>query len=77
MIRLYIIGISILITAILCNLLISKLGVASWYDFLNTLSKNEPKSLNFIDYLWLFLFYPLFLGLGYYIGDLIFNYFLK
>lgn len=75
MIRLYVIGISILVIAIVCNIIISKFGIASWYDFLNIMSKNEPNNLRYIDYLWLFLFYPLCLGFGYYFGDLIFNYF--
>jgi len=77
MIRLYVIGISILITAIMCNFVISKLGIASWYDFLNSFTKNEPNNYNFFDYIWLFIIYPLFLGLGYCIGDLVFNHFIK
>lgn len=72
MIRLYIIGLSILIIAILANYLIGKLGVLSWYDFLNYLSDKEASKfnkVNFIDYLWLFVGYPLVLGLGYLAGQ--------
>ena len=77
MVRLYIIGVSILIVAILCNFIISKLGIASWYDFLNNLTKNEPNNLSVIDYLWLFLLYPIFLGLGYLLGDFLSNLILR
>lgn len=77
MIRFYFTGISILLTAILCNFLISKLGIASWYDFLNSFTKNETNNYNLVDYIWLFIIYPLFLSLGYYIGDIVFNYFIK
>ena len=77
MLRLYVIGAFILIIAIICNGLVSKLGIASWYDFLNSFTKNEPNDFNFVDYIWLFIIYPLCLGLGYYIGDLVFNYFIK
>jgi hypothetical protein len=77
MLRLYVIGVFILVIAIICNFLVSKLGIASWYDFLISFTKNEPNNYNFFDYIWLFIIYPLCLGLGYYIGDLVFNYFVK
>ena len=77
MLRLYVIGVFILVIAIICNALVSKLGIASWYDFINSFTKNEPNNYNFFDYTWLFIIYPLCLGLGYYIGDLVFNYFIK
>ena len=73
MIRLYIIGVSILIVAILCNFIISKLGIATWYDFLNNIAKNEPNNFSVIDYLWLFVLYPLALGSGFYLGEIISN----
>jgi len=77
MLRLYVIGVFILLIAIICNVLVSKLGIASWYDFLNIFAKNESNNYNFFDYTWLFIIYPLCLGLGYYIGDLVFNYFVE
>jgi uncharacterized protein YneF (UPF0154 family) len=73
MVRLYIIGVSILLVAIICNFIVSKIGIASWYDFLENIAKNEPNNLSLIDYLWLFLLYPLCLGLGYLLGDYISN----
>lgn len=72
MARLYIIGLSILLTAIFANYIIGKLGLVSWYDFLNSLADNESttlKKLNILDYLWLFIVYPIVLGFGYLIGD--------
>ena len=77
MLRLYVIGVFILIIAIICNILVSKLGIASWYDFFNSFTKNEPNHINFFDFMWLFIIYPLCLGLGYYTGDLVFNNFIK
>jgi len=71
MLKLYVIGLAILITAILANFLAAKLGLLSWYDFLNHLSAKGSdgfKEARFIDYLWLFLLYPLALGLGYWFG---------
>ena len=77
MIRLYIIGVLILIIAILSNFIVSKLGVATWYDFLNNIAKNEPNNYSIIDYLWLFVLYPLVLGSGFFLGDLVYNLFNK
>ena len=66
MIRIYFIGLFILITAILANILAVKLQLKSWYDLLNGLanSKSYWELITFKDSLWLFLLYPLVLGLG-------------
>ena len=80
MMRLYIIGLTILIVAILANGLILQLGMTSWYDFIALLSKSGSKAfskLSIIDYLWLFIGYPLVLGLGYWIGEKIYDLFKK
>ena len=72
MLRLYIIGIAILVIAILANGIITKLNLKSWYDFIELISKNgfsAFKSLTVIDMLWLFLGYPMILGFGYWLGD--------
>jgi hypothetical protein len=74
--KLYIIGLAILITAILANILASKLGLLSWYDFLNLISDKGGdgfKEVRFLDYIWLLLLYPLALGLGYWFGIKIFQ----
>lgn len=78
MLRLYIIGISILIVAIGVNGLILKLGITSWYEFINLVTKEGTSGLsklNLLDYLWLFLGYPLVLGLAYWLGDKVYNLF--
>lgn len=66
MIRIYFIGLFILITAIVANILAIKLQLKSWYDLLNGLanSKSYWELITFKDSLWLFLVYPLVLGLG-------------
>ncbi|WP_411767765.1 hypothetical protein [Winogradskyella sp. A3E31] len=72
MVRLYLIGLCILITAVLANGLIIKLGLKSWYDFIEMLSSqgwSAFKIISAFDYLWLFIGYPLVLSLGYVVGD--------
>ncbi len=72
MIRLYIIGLVILITAILANALAGKLNIMSWYDYLGNMADQGLSAWNgmsLIDGIWLFIIYPLFLGLGYLLGD--------
>jgi len=76
MLKLYIIGLAILITAILANFAASKLGLLSWYDFLNLISdmgRQGIKKVRFVDYVWLLLLYPLALGLGYWFGIKLFQ----
>ena len=78
MIRLYVIGVSILIIAILANGIAMKLGLKTWYDFLGILSEDGLKGIRIlgpVDYIWLFIFYPLALGLAYWIGDKIYKFF--
>ena len=76
MLRLYIIGLCILIIAILANGIIIKLGLKSWYDFIEWIS-NEGRTafskLSYLDYVWLFIGYPLVLGIGYVLGDKIYH----
>lgn len=72
MMRLYIIGLFILIIAILANGLAIKIGVKSWYGFIELWLQEGSavfKKIAFFDYLWLFVFYPLILGAGYWLGD--------
>lgn len=75
MIRIYFIGVCILLLAIIANVLASKFGLVTWYDFLNVLygaHKNKLET-NLLDYIWLFLGYPLVLGLGYKLGDWVYG----
>ncbi|MBO6879120.1 hypothetical protein [Winogradskyella sp.] len=72
MIRIYTIGLAILIIAIIANGIVVKLGLKSWYDFINLLTDqglSAIKEISIIDYFWLLIGYPLVLGLGYYLGD--------
>lgn len=76
MLKLYIIGLSILITAIIANFIASKFGLLSWYEFLNLISSKGIQSLKtvrFLDYLWLLLLYPFTLGLAYWFGNKLFQ----
>ena len=76
MIRLYIIGLAILVIAIIANAIIVKLEIKSWYDFIELLTQNNSsafKMLSLIDYIWLFIGYPIALGIGYWIGDKIYQ----
>lgn len=76
MLKLYLIGICILIVAILANAIIVKIGLKSWYGFIELLSQfgmDAFNKLSVFDYLWLFLGYPLVLGFGYLIGLKIYN----
>lgn len=72
MLRLYIIGVAILVVAIAANSIANYLGIKSWYTFLELLFQNCTSAfsqLQILDYLWLFIFYPIILGCGYWIGD--------
>jgi hypothetical protein len=72
MVRIYIIGLSILIIAVLLNILVQALGIMGWYEFLSKLQEQGRKvfsSMNLLDYAWLFFIYPLLLGLAYLAGD--------
>lgn len=54
----FLLGIIILVGAIILNIFASFVGFLSWYDFLK-----NPGKANFISYIWLFVIYPLGLGL--------------
>jgi hypothetical protein len=72
MIRIYIIGVTILIVAIIANGTISKLAIKSWYDFISLLTNYGISAfgkLTIFDAIWLFIGYPMILGLGYKLGD--------
>ena len=72
MLRLYVIGLCILIGAILANVLAVTLGIKTWYDLLELLNKQGLsgfKDLKVYDAIWLFLVYPMLLGLSYLLGN--------
>ena len=65
--KLYITGLTVLLTAILANVLATQLHLLSWYDFLTLLGKEGSagwRQVRWQDALWLFLVYPLLLGAG-------------
>ncbi len=72
-IRIYIIGIFVLVGALLANLFAAKIQLKSWYDLLQGLAKELSfwSQLGVKDFLWLFLIYPFLLGLSAYLGNLI------
>jgi len=76
MLKIYLIGVIILIAAILLNGLINKLGVLGWYDFINLLIDKQTataRKVRLIDMLWLFIAYPFLLGLAGISGNYLYN----
>jgi hypothetical protein len=74
MIRVYFIGLFILITAIIANVIAAKLQLKSWYALLDGLANSSSLSdlLTLKDILWLFILYPLILGLGAVVANLLY-----
>ena len=78
MLRLYIIGVFILLSAIIANVIIGKIGLSTWYDFGPQFFKNgfiAIKEVGLYSSIWLFILYPLVLSLAYLIADKIYNLF--
>jgi len=72
MLRIYLIGWVILFSAIILNIVIQRFGIMGWYEFLNKLQsigKVTFSTMYVVDYLWLFVGYPLCLGFSYYLGE--------
>lgn len=69
--KIFVLGWGILIGAIVLNFAAKRFGVLGWYDFLNEAGKvSVPKALaktGAVSLLFLFFFYPFFLGLISYI----------
>lgn len=57
MIEIFLTGWIILVGAIIINVVAKKIGLATWYDFL------EKKKVKWYEYFFLFVIYPLLLGL--------------
>jgi len=67
MIRIFVTGWVVLAAAILLNLAVQGLRVMGWYEFLTTLSGEGTAvfgRMRWVDPVWLFLLYPLLLGLS-------------
>ena len=72
MLRLYIIGVFILLIAIIANIIIGKIGLSTWYDFGPQFFKRGfvvMGEVGVISCIWLFVLYPIILGIGYLIGE--------
>jgi hypothetical protein len=67
-------GYLLLFFALIINFLSTKIGLTSWYDFLKADGIYGTSTLNLF---WLFLVYPIFLGLAVYISNLITKKFAK
>lgn len=81
MIRIYIIGLSILTIALVINFISNQISITNWYNFINSIIEKESvlkalKEEKIISIIWMFFIYPFFLGLGYLIGEKIYNYLL-
>lgn len=53
----FLLGLIILLGAIILNIFASKVGLIGWYEFLK-----NPGNTDIPSYLWLFIAYPLALG---------------
>lgn len=65
--RIYLAGLTVLIGAILLNVAAKALGLATWYDFLQSAADlgaaQAIRNLRLLDVLFLMLIYPAALGL--------------
>lgn len=69
-IKMYFIGIVILVVAIGANIIAAYFGIKTWYDFLEGIGNGL--SLTMLDIVWLFILYPLILGLSVELGRVLF-----
>ena len=77
MLRIYIIGISILLIAIVINIIAEYFNLTTWYEFISLLSSEgmlDLRKVGFINCIYLFIIYPMLLGLGYKLGNKIYYY---
>ena len=78
--RLYIIGASILLIAIIANTIAVYININTWYNFSNSILEKGSllkaiQSESILNLFWLFIIYPLILGFGYILGEKLFNIF--
>ena len=66
-------GFFLLFFAIIMNAIVQYLKIMTWYDFLMILKDNSKSTkIRLIDYLWLFVGYPFFLGIIIFVTSKIF-----
>ncbi len=72
LLRLYLAGLTVLVGAIVVNLLAEAVGLATWYDFLKAVPavgvQNALGALTLLDAFFLLGLYPALLGLFAYVG---------
>lgn len=75
MIRYYFNGLFILLFAILVNYIAGLLQLKTWYTFLEELASSNYlwKSTKIMDVIWLFILYPLLLGVSSFLGNLLYQ----
>ena len=62
-------GLGILGVALILNIIATKLGIKTWYGFVE-----QPSNTNLVSILWLFLIYPFALGAtAYLIGKILYK----
>ncbi len=62
-------GLGILGVALILNIIATKLGIKTWYGFVE-----QPSNTNLVSILWLFLIYPFALGAtAYLIGKILYR----
>ena len=75
--NLIITGYSILLGAILANILVDYFNIPTWYTFLKSVLKigftESILKQNTIHLLWLFCIYPIILSLSYILGNKLFH----
>jgi len=70
----YITGTCILLIAISTNILAHYFNILTWYHFIEIAKEkglmNTMYTMKFLDFMWLFLFYPMTLSCGYILGEM-------
>ena len=79
--NLIITGYSILLGAILANILVDYFNIPTWYTFLKSVLKigftESILQQNAIHLLWLFCIYPIILSLSYLLGNKFYNFLIQ
>jgi hypothetical protein len=76
MLKIFLVGTVILYAAIMLNLIVQRFGIMGWYEFLNRLmevGKITFSTMVLVDYLWLFVGYPMCLGFSSYLGEKLYD----
>lgn len=63
----FLLGLAILVGALILNTLAHRVGILTWYDFVQ-----DPGKASVVSYVWLFILYPLALGtIAYFVASLL------